>query len=161
MACVIVVKYLALQKQGPRPTGTLENIWKDTEQPELGRQGGLWYCPTAAPWHPRDSPAAGVTYKPEQELLHPQQEPSLGGELCEGSSEEAFLSLGTGQGVLDPAKPPRAAPMPAPHQQQHQDRQGPSAPLVSPLTPGWEHTRQGADAGRNPSTALEQSSRRD
>lgn len=120
-----------------------------TEQPGLGRQGGLWHCPTAAPWHPRDNTAAGAIYEPEQALLHPPQDSSLGGECDECSSEEPFLSLGAkgwagGAGPCHPTQgSPRATPArtgrdPRPHWS-HQ---------------GWQHRTQGADVGRKPSIAL-------
>jgi len=86
MPYVVDVKYLALQEQRPtpRPTWTLENIWRGTAT--WNTQGwavkrGPGTAPPPAPQHRMGNTAGSLIYKSNQALLHPPQHLSLGGEF--------------------------------------------------------------------------------
>lgn len=116
----------------PRPSWTLENIWKGTEHPGLGRQVGLWHGPTA-PWCPMCNTAVSITCKSNQSLLHPPQYTCLGGQFEWLKKPEALPITGdclSGQGDATPQTAATHASPPGCRE--------PCLDLSHPLQQGWE-----------------------
>lgn len=59
-----------------------------------------------------------------------------------------------GQGFAGPCHPSESSPPCQPSWLLHQDRQGARVPLSHPSHQGWQHTTQGTEEGRKPSTPL-------
>ena len=122
MPYIVDAKYLALQEQGPtpRPTWTLENIWRGTAawstQGWAGK-GGSGIAPPPAPWHPMGDTTVSLIYKSNQALLHPPQH-FLGRTIQVSeevrSSSYHWALLSRAGGTPDPAAPHRAAPHASP-----------------------------------------------